>query len=234
MTLWVVRVLGWLVIVHGLSHAVLPLRGSTAPALLIGDWVPVGLYVLAMVGFVVAGLGLLGLRPLDAAISPLLVLSSGLSLVAITRFGDPTLLAGGVVDVGLLIVGLWRGYGGPHIRDIIPYFTRSRSRWALPSPAMSRLRRRWSRGIVRPRPRLDHPRDRENRGMVLDGRGAFVLVPTPTGSTPFIIRSKRSDTRFPVWAAGLQIRRVRAAAFHHRAPDDAWHQGARGVTDRSS
>src|SRR5262245_36889390 len=112
MTLWVVRVLGWLVIVHGLSHAVLPLRGSTAQALLIGDWVPVGLYVIAMVGFVVAGLGLLGLRPFDAAISPLLVLSSGLSLVAISRFGDPTLLAGGVVDVGLLIVGLWRGYGG--------------------------------------------------------------------------------------------------------------------------
>jgi len=120
MTLWVVRVLGWLVVAHGLSHAVLPLRGSTAPALLIGDWVPVGLYVIAMIGFVVAGLGLLGLRPYEAAISPVLVLSSGLSLVAISRFGDPTLWAGGVVDVGLLLMGLWRGYGGwpthPHHR----------------------------------------------------------------------------------------------------------------------
>ena len=31
MALGMVRVLGWLVIAHGLSHAVLPLRGSLAP-----------------------------------------------------------------------------------------------------------------------------------------------------------------------------------------------------------
>jgi hypothetical protein len=79
---------------------------------MIGDWVPLGLYMIAMVGFVVAGLGLLGLRPLDGAISPMLVLSSGLSLVAIWRFGDATLWVGGVGDAALLVLGLWRGYGG--------------------------------------------------------------------------------------------------------------------------
>jgi uncharacterized protein YndB with AHSA1/START domain len=107
-----VRVLGWLVIAHGLSHAVLPLRGSLAPALLVDDWTPVGLYGVAMVGFVAAGLGLLGLRPLDRAISPILVLASGLSLVAIVRFADPSLWFGAVCDVVLLILGLWRAYGG--------------------------------------------------------------------------------------------------------------------------
>ena len=122
MTLWVVRVLGWLVIAHGLTHAVLPLRGSTAPALTSGDWVPAGLYIIAMVGFRRRRARSLGLRPLDAAIGPLLVLSSGLSLVAISRLGDPTLWAGGAVDVALLLLGLWRGYGGwpAHPHHIAP------------------------------------------------------------------------------------------------------------------
>jgi hypothetical protein len=112
MSLKTVRVLGWLVIAHGLSHAVLPLRGSLAPAVLIDDWIPVGLYGIAMVGFVAAGLGLLGLRLLDHAISPLLVLASGFSIVAIVRLADPTLWVGAICDVALLIVGLWRAYGG--------------------------------------------------------------------------------------------------------------------------
>jgi hypothetical protein len=112
MTLAVVRVLGWLVIAHGLSHAVLPLRGSLGPVVLIDDWVPAALYAIGMVGFVAAGLGILGLRPLDRAISPLLVLSSGLSLIALVRFADPTLWFGAASDVVLLGVGLWRAYGG--------------------------------------------------------------------------------------------------------------------------
>jgi hypothetical protein len=112
MSLGLVRVLGWLVIAHGLSHAVLPLRGSLGPSIAINDWVPVGLYAIGMVGFVAAGLGILGFKPLDRAISPLLVLSSGLSLVALVRFADPTLWFGGAFDVALLFIGLWRAYGG--------------------------------------------------------------------------------------------------------------------------
>lgn len=53
-------------------------------------------------------LSLLGLRPLDRAISPLLVLSSGLSIVAIVRLGDPGLWFGGVCDMALLLIGVWR------------------------------------------------------------------------------------------------------------------------------
>jgi hypothetical protein len=111
MSLGVARVLGWLVIAHALSHAVLPLRGSLAPAL-IDDWVPAGLYAIAMIGFSAAGLGLLGLRPLDRAISPLLVAASALSLVAIVRLGDPGLRFGAACDIALLLTGLWRSYAG--------------------------------------------------------------------------------------------------------------------------
>jgi azurin len=111
MTLPMVRILGWLVIAHGLSHSVLPMRGSLAPTVN-GDWVPIALYAVSMVGFVAAGLGLLGMRPLDRAISPLLVLSSAWSLVAINRLGDSGLWFGAACDALLLLVGLWRAVAG--------------------------------------------------------------------------------------------------------------------------
>lgn len=104
--------LGWLVILHALAHAVLPLRGSTAPGAEVGDWVPAGLYVLSMVGFVVAAIGLLGARFLTAFISPLLVVSSAMSVVAIQRFGDPGLAFFVPGDAALLAIGLRRGYAG--------------------------------------------------------------------------------------------------------------------------
>jgi hypothetical protein len=112
MSLQLVRVLGWLVITHGLAHAVLPLRGATAPAFLVGDWIPVGLYMLTMIGFVAAGLGILGIKPLDGAIGPLLVLSAGLSVVAVVRMGDPTLWPGAAFDLVLVGIGLWRATAG--------------------------------------------------------------------------------------------------------------------------
>jgi hypothetical protein len=112
MALGTVRILGWLVLAHGLSHAVLPLRGSLAPTVMVDDWTPALLYGISMVGFVAAGLGLLGVRPFSRAISPLLVLASGLSLVAIVRLGDPELWFGAAWDVALLATALWRSHGG--------------------------------------------------------------------------------------------------------------------------
>ena len=111
MALTLVRILGWVVIAHGLSHAVLPMRGSLAP-LLVGDWIPVALYSVSMVGFVAAGLGVLGLRPLDRVTSPLLVLASGLSLVALVALDDSRLWVGALADVALLLIGLWRAFVG--------------------------------------------------------------------------------------------------------------------------
>jgi azurin len=111
MALTIVRILGWLVIAHGLSHAVLPMRGSIAP-LIGGDWIPVALYAVSMVGFVAAGFGILGMRPFDRAISPLLVLSSAWSMVAIFVLGDRGLWFGAVCDAALLLIGLWRAFAG--------------------------------------------------------------------------------------------------------------------------
>lgn len=111
MALTLVRILGWLVIAHGLSHAVLPMRGFLEP-LLREDWMRVALYGVSMVGFVGAGLGLLGLRPLERVISPLLVLSSAWSLVAIFTLGDPALWFGAACDIALFFLGLWGAFAG--------------------------------------------------------------------------------------------------------------------------
>ena len=108
----IVRILGWLVIAHGLSHAVLPMRGALEPMLPNDNWMPVLLYGVSMLGFVAAGLGLLGLRPFDRFISPFLVLASGWSLVAIFVLNDSRLWPGAACDVMLLLVGLWRAVAG--------------------------------------------------------------------------------------------------------------------------
>jgi len=40
---------------------------------------------------------------------------------------------------------------------------------------------------------------------VLEGWGAFVLVPDVRGGTRFLIRSTVSNERIPVWAAALNL-----------------------------
>jgi hypothetical protein len=111
MTPAVIRMLGWLVIAHGLSHAVLAIHGGLTATLWV-DAIPVGLYAIGMIGFVSAGLGLLGLHPFVSALGPLLVLASGLSLVAVAQFGESALWFGGFCDAALLLIGVWRGYSG--------------------------------------------------------------------------------------------------------------------------
>lgn len=112
MTLRVMRLLGLIAILHGLAHAALPMRGSFEPGLPIGDWMPIVFYLVSTTGFVVAGLGLLGLPRLQLFISPLLVLAAAWSCAAILRFGDRELFGGILADGIFFVVGLWRGFAG--------------------------------------------------------------------------------------------------------------------------
>jgi hypothetical protein len=70
--------LGVLVLLHGLALSVLPLRGADSAGT--GSWHPpvTALYVVAIIGFVAAGLGLLGVRPLRRGILPC-VLTAGIA-----------------------------------------------------------------------------------------------------------------------------------------------------------
>jgi len=45
----------------------------------------------------------------------------------------------------------------------------------------------------------------EERAMVLEGWGAFVLRPTEDGRTRFIIRTRISNPSIPVWASALEF-----------------------------
>jgi hypothetical protein len=232
MALGIVRVLGWLVIAHGLSHAVLPLRGSLAPAMLVDDWTPVVLYGIAMVGFVAAGLGILGLRPLDSAISPLLVLASGLSLVAIVRFADPSLWFGGACDVAILLLGLWRAYGGwpqhPahgriwHAAGLLSGFalllyvtaasfsypwhrTWGSTRDELAMALPGDPAHRDPALEVQRAVTIDAPADEVRSWLAQENPGAFVLLPVNASQTRLIVRSTVSRRNISVWESALNL-----------------------------
>ena len=108
---------GLFVIAHALAHSVLPLRGLMDPVALQLDAMPALLYGAAVIGFLVAGFGLLGLRPFTIATQQALVLAAGLSLVAIWRLGDSGMWFGAGTDVVLFfagLTGLYRYLPEPH------------------------------------------------------------------------------------------------------------------------
>jgi hypothetical protein len=111
MTAATARVLGWFVIAHGLAHSALAVHYGLLAAVWI-DALPVVLFIVAMMAFLAAGFGLLQMRPLNATVAPMLVLASGLSLVAILQSGEPALWVGAACDAALLMSGWWRGYRG--------------------------------------------------------------------------------------------------------------------------
>ena len=101
---------GLLVIVHGLAHAVLPSRGWMDPAALDQNFMPFILYAVAVLGFTIAGLGLLDIRPFKWMMRPAMVLASAYSLVAIYLFNQPDLYLGGGASLALLLTGVTGAY----------------------------------------------------------------------------------------------------------------------------
>lgn len=98
--------LGCLVIAHGLAHAAMPLRGWIDPARLDKDFSPILVYAVAVIGFTIAGLGLIGIRRLEGAIRPLLVLASAYSLIGMWVMGSGGLWWGRTLDIVLFFTGI--------------------------------------------------------------------------------------------------------------------------------
>lgn len=94
------------VIAHGLAHAVLPWRGWFTAGMFEQNFMPLVLYCVALFGFTIAGIGLLGITPFTGMVRPLLVVASGYSMVALYSFGAMDLWWGGAADVALLLTGL--------------------------------------------------------------------------------------------------------------------------------
>ena len=98
--------LGVFVIVHALAHAVIPMRGWIDPTLIYLSVIPQILYSVAVVGLMIAGLGLLGVPLLWRGTRPALVLGSAYSLILLWFGGrDPLWWAVGI-DVVLLVIGV--------------------------------------------------------------------------------------------------------------------------------
>lgn len=101
---------GLLVIAHGLAHAVLASRGWMDPSHLSQDAMPFILYTVAVLGFTVAGLGVLDIRPFKWMMRPAMVLAAAYSLVAIFLFNQPDLFWGGAASLTLFFTGLTGAY----------------------------------------------------------------------------------------------------------------------------
>jgi hypothetical protein len=96
--------LGAGLVLHGLANAVLPLRGIDMAAP--GVWMPAmtALYVMAIVGFVAAGLGLLGVRPLGRFVIPAAWVAGLSALAAQQRDPAADLWAGIVLSTTLPVM----------------------------------------------------------------------------------------------------------------------------------
>lgn len=96
--------LGLALVVHGLGNAVLPLRGV--------DWVAAGswsyplvlVYLMAIIGFVKVGLGILGVRPLANDLTAMVLVAGVCSLVGQIWLGDADLWAGVALSVVLPVL----------------------------------------------------------------------------------------------------------------------------------
>ena len=91
-------------VLHGLGHAVFPMRaadvvtpGVLAPAM-------TALYLIAMVGFVATGLGVLGVAPLSPVVVPLAMIAAVCGLAAQLWYVDASLWPGVVLSTILPIV----------------------------------------------------------------------------------------------------------------------------------
>ena len=96
--------LGLALVAHGLGNAVLPLRGV--------DWVAAGswsyalvlVYLMAIIGFVKVGLGILGVRPLAGDLTAMVLVAGLCSLAGQWWLGDPDLWAGMALSALLPVV----------------------------------------------------------------------------------------------------------------------------------
>ena len=299
-------VLGITVLLHGLAHAVLPMRAAdvVAPGVLAPTMT--ALYVLAMVGFVAAGLGLLGVRPLSRAVVPFAIAAGVVGLTAQLWHRDAGLWAGVVLSATLPVLVMlfaalhprlpvghvsrpwWKRAGDVGGVLLLAWVAASVTLWpwhrawgtaphewstALPGDSKPRqpqfeilhavaidappsavwpwlvqighdragfysydwlerlfgveihnvqvIRPEWQTlhagdavyatqenylgGVFGRRPGWRVAAIEENLALVLDGWGAFVLIPTPGGGTRFLIRSTISNRRIPVWASAVNL-----------------------------
>jgi len=110
------RLLGSLLVLHGIAHAATGIWATPVGP----TWFVTLLWFLAMVGFVAAGAGLIGVRKLDDSWLPIATVAAVASILLIARYPTPATLVGSAID-GALLIGavpmareiVFRGVGIP-------------------------------------------------------------------------------------------------------------------------
>ena len=82
----------------------LPRIGLSAPTV---RWIGIVLVALPVVGFVLAGLGVLGVPGLTQVWSTLAIVSSCISLLLLILFWHPWIIVGALIDIGILFTLVW-------------------------------------------------------------------------------------------------------------------------------
>lgn len=239
---------GLFVLAHGLAHAVLPMRGWMDPQSLALNFMPLILYGVAVVGFTIAGLGILGVRPCDVMARPLLVLASAYSLVAIWTMGSGDLWWGATVDFALLSTGLtgldrhlpvaehrrgfWRTARATFGIAAIVYAAAAVVSWPL--------HRAW--GSAPSEHAMPLPGDRTDRNPALEIQHAVTVNATPEAVWAWLVQLGQDRAGFYSYdwlerAFGVNIRNVteirpewqlRQAGDRVRATQDGYLGGAFG------
>lgn len=97
---------GLLLIAHSLAHFRLSLDEWMDPVTMHNDFVPLVLFGVAVIGFMVAGVAMLGVRVLETPSRPLLVLASAYSLVAIYVIGGSGVTWGVALDLAFFLIAV--------------------------------------------------------------------------------------------------------------------------------
>jgi len=126
------RLLGGLLIVHGLAH----IGAGTWVYGVTQSWLVTGLWLMATIGFLAAGVGLLGVPVLERHWHTIVASGALASLALLALYGrsDPVIVVGSGIDGAILIASI------PFVREMLP-------RW-IGTPAHPPHRRLSSSGTV--------------------------------------------------------------------------------------
>jgi hypothetical protein len=118
------NLIGILFVLHGLAHSALGIWASSLGS----AWIVTPLWLAAQVGFVAAGLGLIGVSGLRRSWEPLALLAGVCSITLFSLYGRYGFMTGLLVDAFIIVLGLqWgesaalaRARGVGPIRDVHP------------------------------------------------------------------------------------------------------------------
>jgi hypothetical protein len=103
------RLLGSLLVLHGFAHAAAGIWATPVGP----TWFVTLLWWLAMVGFVAAGAGLIGVPKLDELWLPIATTAAAASILLIARYPTPATLVGSAIDGAVLLGAI------PMVREIV-------------------------------------------------------------------------------------------------------------------